>query len=87
MTKNKQNNPPPKTQNKTKQNKEKTRNVIVAFTNPLKLNFTHFFLSPVGWSCRKNRLHLCSGVRSSSDECPRYGIKQSDGEVPVILKL
>ena len=36
---------------------------------------------PVGWSCRIHRLHF------SSNECPRYDNKQSDGEAPVRLKL
>ena len=29
-------------------------------------------------------LHLCSGVRTTPNECPRYDTKQSDGEVPVM---
>ena len=35
--------------------------------------------SPVGWCCRIHRLHLCRGVRLPN-ECPRYDIKQSNGE-------
>ena len=41
---------------------------------------------PVGWGSRIHRLHLCRGVRHPH-ECPGYGTKQSDGEVPVMLKL
>ena len=39
---------------------------------------------PVGWGCRIHWLLLCRGVRLPH---PRYDIKQSDGEVPVMLKL
>ena len=39
---------------------------------------------PVGWGCRIHRLFLCRGVRPPPNECPRYDIKQSDGEVPVM---
>ena len=35
------------------------------------------------WDCR---LHFCRGVRPPT-LCPRYDTKQSDGEVPVLLKL
>ena len=41
---------------------------------------------PVGLGCRIHQLHLCRGVPPST-ECPRYDIKPSDGEVPVILEL
>ena len=34
-----------------------------------------------------NRVHLCKGVRPSTNECPGYDTKQSDGEVPVMLEL
>ena len=40
----------------------------------------------VGFGRRIYRLHLCRGVRPPS-ECPGYNIKQSDGEVPVMLEL
>ena len=45
-----------------------------------------FYSSPVGWSYRIHRLHLCRGVRTPN-ECPRYDSKQSDGEALVILEL
>ena len=32
-------------------------------------------------------LHLCRGVRPSSNECPGYDTKQSNSEVPVMLGL
>ena len=35
---------------------------------------------PVGWGCR---IHSCI----SSNECPGYDIKQSDGQAPVMLEL
>ena len=41
---------------------------------------------PAGWGCRIHRLILCRGVRTPY-ECPGYDIKQSDGEVPVMLEL
>ena len=41
---------------------------------------------PVGGGCRIHRLHLCRGERPPN-ECPGYNIKQSDGEVPVMLGL
>ena len=41
---------------------------------------------PVDWGHRICRLLLCRRVRSPK-ECPSYDIKQSDGEVPVMLKL
>ena len=41
---------------------------------------------PVGWGCRVDQLHLYRGVRLSN-ECPGYDIKQSAGEVPVMLEL
>ena len=44
--------------------------------------------SPVGWGCRIYWIHLCWGVRlPPSNECPRYDIKQSDGEIHVMLEL
>ena len=42
---------------------------------------------PVGSGSRIHRLHLCRGVRPPPHECPRYDIKQSDGEVPITLEL
>ena len=42
---------------------------------------------PVGWGCSIHQLHLCRGVRPSSNECPRYDTKQSDGAVPAMLEL
>ncbi len=43
---------------------------------------------PVDWGCRIKRLHLCWVVRPHpTNECPAYGTKQSDGEVPVMLEL
>ena len=45
------------------------------------------FSCPFGWSCRIYRLHLCRGVRPPPNECPGYDTKQSDSEVPVILKI
>ena len=30
-------------------------------------------------------MHLYRGVRLSSNECPEYDIKQSDGEAPIML--
>ena len=47
----------------------------------------HVTNGPVGWGCWIHRLHLCRGLRHSSNECPRYDAKQSDGEVPVMLEL
>ena len=38
------------------------------------------------WSCRIHQLQLCSGVRPHQWES-WYDTKQSDGEVPVMLKL
>ena len=32
---------------------------------------------PVGWGCRIHRLHLCRGVGSTPNECPRYETLQS----------
>ena len=40
--------------------------------------------------CRIHRLHLCRGVTPSpitTNECPVYDTKQSDGEIPVLLEL
>ena len=45
-----------------------------------------YFSCPVSWGCRIHWLQLCRGVRPPI-ECPGYDIKQSDGEVPVMLEL
>ena len=42
---------------------------------------------PVSWGCRIHWLHLHRGVRPFPNKCPGYDIKQSDGEVPVMLEL
>ena len=49
--------------------------------------FKRIWLLPVGWRCRLHRLLLRRGVRHPYNECPRYDTKQSDGEVPVMLRL
>ena len=41
----------------------------------------------VGWGFRIHRLLLGRGIRHPFNECPGYDIKQSDGEVPVMLVL
>ena len=39
----------------------------------------------VGWGCRIHWLNLCRGVRPPPpNECPKYDIKQSDGEAPAL---
>ena len=42
--------------------------------------------SLAGWGCKIYRLPLCTGVRPDS-QCSGYEIKQSDGEVSVMLEL
>ena len=42
---------------------------------------------PVSWGCRIHQLLLCRGVRPPSNKCPGYDTKQSDDEVPVMLRL
>ena len=42
---------------------------------------------PVSWGCRIHWLFLCRGVKHPSDKFPVYDTKQSDAEVPVMLKL
>ena len=37
--------------------------------------------------CILPSLLLCRGVRPSSNKCPGYDTKQSDGEVPAVLEL
>ena len=49
--------------------------------------FNDLMACPVGWGYRLYRLHLCRRVKSTSNECPVYDTKQSDGEVPVMLQL
>ena len=39
--------------------------------------------SQVGWTCWILRLHLCRGIRALN-ECPKYDIKNSDGEAPAL---
>ena len=48
--------------------------------------FDTFQVIPVGWGYRIHRLLLCRGLEPPK-ECPGYDIKQTDGEVPVMLKL
>ena len=50
-------------------------------------NLPPLLYGPVGWGSRIHQLHICRGVRTPRNECPRYDIKQSDGEVPVLLEL
>ena len=42
---------------------------------------------PIGWGCRIHRLHFRRGVRHPPNKYPGYDTKQSDGEVPAVLKL
>ena len=44
---------------------------------------------PVALGCRIHQLNLCKGVRppTTTNECPGYDTKQSDGETPVMLEL
>ena len=57
------------------------------FQNDLIVRLPSLLWSPVGWGCRVQQLHLCRGVRHPTNECPGYGTKQSDSEVPVMLEL
>ena len=34
--------------------------------------------SPIDWACRIHQLHLCRGIRLSTNKCPGYYSKQSD---------
>ena len=46
--------------------------------------------SPLSWGCRIHQLLLCREVSPSPhthNECPGYDIKQSNGEVPLMLEL
>ena len=45
------------------------------------------FFYQVGWRCKIHWLHLCTGVRPHPNKCHGYDIKQSDGEVPLMLEL
>ena len=53
----------------------------------LSLSHTHthtrIHISAVGWSCRIHRLYHCREV-PTLNKCPRYGIKQPDGEAPAL---
>ena len=51
------------------------------------VNKTQLIPCPVGWGCRVHRLILCKGVTPYANECPRYDIKQSNGEASVMLEL
>ena len=50
------------------------------------LSFSMLNYCPVGWSCRIHWLHLCREVRPHQ-RVSWIDSKQSDGEVPVMLKL
>ena len=54
------------------------------FLHPVVLNLA-LILRPVGSGCWIHRLYLCRGARHPN-VCPGYDTKQSDGEVPVMLK-
>ena len=49
--------------------------------------YIHTYYSSFSWSSRIHRLHLCKGLRHTPDKCPRYDIKQSNGEAPVMLEF
>ena len=40
---------------------------------------------PSCWGCRIHRMHICKGERPLN-QCPEYHVKQSYGEVPVMLE-
>ena len=40
-----------------------------------------------GGGSRIHRLHLCRGVKLSTNECPVYDTKQSGGDTQVMLEL
>ena len=44
-------------------------------------------LCPVGWGYRIHWSYLCKGEIPTTNECPRYDTKKSDGEVSVMLEL
>ena len=63
-----------------------TLNYIEVIDDHIAGKSTNFLLT--SWGCRIHWLLLCRGIRTTpSNECPGYDIKQSDGEVPVMLKL
>ena len=49
--------------------------------------FFNFLYAQSAGGCRIHRLLLCRGVRPPPNECPGYDSKQSDGEVPAMIKL
>ena len=49
--------------------------------------YIYIYIIPVSCSCRIYQLHLCRGVKLPNNKYPRYDIKQSDGEAPVMLEL
>ena len=60
----------------------------VQWTHLLSHYNTKLINCSVGWGCRIHLLHLCRGVRPpTTNECPGYDTKQSDGEVPAVLEL
>ena len=42
---------------------------------------------PLVWGCRIHRLHLCRGLKKTSNDCPGNDTKTNNGEVPVMLEL
>ena len=50
------------------------------------LSYLPLFSFPVGWDCRIHQLLLCRRV-NPTHQYPGYDPKQSDSEVPVILRL
>ena len=50
---------------------------------------TASLLCSISWGFSIHRLHLCRGVRPppQKNQCPWYDTKESDGEVPVMLKI
>ena len=59
---------------------------IFSLMTVIELLLLLLLLCPVGWGCRIHWLHLCRGLRLPN-EYPGYDLKQSDGEVPVMLEL
>ena len=51
----------------------------------VKSNLIH--TCPVGWGCRIHQQYLYWGVRPTTNECPGYDTKLSDGVVPMMLEL
>ena len=66
-------------------------NFSILILKHVKLNFPYFIPFPIpcpfGWGCRIDLLLFWRGVRLPINECPGYDTKQSDGEVPIMLKL